>query len=205
MPLFRSHASEFERARRTFEARRDELLAGHRGQWVAIRGEAILAIDADREALYPALHAAHPDLFPGDYDHFEIVDAATEAAGFRTAPDDTWSLLAEPWLDTDMPQDRWRARRILHARGFTGWRLAAYQAAAAAGFAWNGLRGEWMALDYEDAVLGWGWTASALIALAIGLATTKGVGIAVFLAAFFAWRLVFALWLRQQAARNPAR
>jgi hypothetical protein len=199
MAWFRDYQREFLQARRAFEARRGTLLAQHRGQWVAVRGDDVLAVDADRNALFARVRAAHPDVFAGDYISFEVVDAETEEAGLRAATDDVWTLLGESWLDTDLPQDRWRARRILELRGISGPRLAAYRLGAAAGFIWNGLRWEWIALGYEDAVLGWGWTASALLGLGVGLASTRGVGIATFLAGFVAWRCVFEAWWRWRA------
>ena len=148
--LLRDREQEFRHARRTFEARRAGLLRTHPGQHVAIRGDEVLAATGELNALFDAVRNAHPDVFIGDYTRFEVIDAEEEQARFRDATADTWSLLAEPWLDTDMPEDRWRARRILHTRGITGWRLRRYRFAAALGLCWNIVRGEWAYMDYED-------------------------------------------------------
>jgi hypothetical protein len=195
--FLRDREQEFRHARRTFEARRAALLRTHPGQHVAIRGDEVIAATTELNALFDAVRQARPDVFVGDYTRFEVIDADEEEARLRDATDDTWSLLAEPWLDTDMPQERWRARRILQARGIAGWRLRGYRFAAALGFCWNIVRGEWAGMDYDDVLLGWCWSLTLVLSLVVGMFAGKGFGVLAFAIGFILAPRVVDLALRR--------
>ena len=99
----------------------------------------------------------------------------------REGPVDTWSILAESWLDTSIgTENRTEMRRLLAEEGIVGSRLLRRKLFTAAGLWWNILWWEWAYLGWEDIVFGWLLNGCLLLSVLVALASHWSVGLVAF-------------------------
>lgn len=141
-------ARSFLANRAEFERNRDSWLASSTGQWVRIR-------DGVVEGLFATRNDAGFDFTSTTVSVFEIASQQAEQDRWSETKASTGSLLCEPFLDTDVPDQVFRADRTLELRGYSSSMIALLRLLALTGVWWNVIWWEEYDLDETDIMIGW--------------------------------------------------
>ena len=190
----------FDSARRLFEQERSRLQIVADGRFVAIYRARILGIFATCGAVTDCL-SDRSLAFGQELYVFKIQSESSEDAKILQASGSNWELLAEPYLDTDMPEWKWRATRALKLRKIGGLHLWLMKVATLS-LVWNMLWGEWAALDGWDVLRGWLWILLLVPSFYVGAETNGGIGFIIFVCLAVAINPIFR-WYINKNEKKP--
>ena len=143
----KSRRVAYRACRATFESMRGQLLDEHPGRMAVFDDGTFSGVRSADDAR---------DLLGSDYRFSFVVESEQREKARAAAVDaDIWSLLAEPYLDTDMPQSVDWADRVMYARGLSQRSIKRLRRAVGTGLWWNAFWWEWCELGRSDVLAGW--------------------------------------------------
>lgn len=139
---------DFLRCREFFEANRMQWLAEARPKYVVLK-------NAELVGFYDVEGFTHGVSLPDSF-KFELISPEEELKRWLDNKHSSFSLLAEPFLDTDDPESEYTADRVLEARGYPPFLQSILRKVLYTGLFWNHvLWWDWVQLSFSDFLIGW--------------------------------------------------
>jgi hypothetical protein len=146
----------YKLSRRSFRKMRDDLIKAYDKEF---SGNKYVVFEND---LFIGVYDSEEDAWKNSSeinDHrwmFKLVSREDERKEYSSSEVSTWSLISEPFLDTDMPEWIYRANKTLKERGYSKNQILLLRIFAGTGLWWNIIWWEWGHFDGWDILQGWG-------------------------------------------------